>query len=40
MTPPDRYSPATCLTIWAGLAVLSWVPAVKFIAFVITHWRF
>lgn len=34
-----RYSHGTCLTIWAGLAALSWIPAVKFIAFFITHWR-
>lgn len=40
MTPPDRYSPATCLTIWAALAALSWVGAAHFIAFVVAHWRF
>ena len=33
----ERYSPGTCLTIWAVLAALSWIGAAYFIAFVANH---
>lgn len=37
MTHPERYSPGTCLAIITGLAVLFWIPAVYFLAFVVKH---